>query len=72
MKTIQIKISDNVYDKFLSLLSEFNKEEIEIIEGNEEFIATKKYLENELSEIDNGTASFVSEAELEERLHKII
>ena len=72
MKTIQLKVSDSVYDKFLWLLSKFTKEEIEIISENESFKATKNYLKNELSEIKNGTASFVSEEELEDRLNKIV
>lgn len=72
MKTIQLKISDKVYDKFLWLLSKFSKEEIEIINGDENFINTKNYLQNELSEIDAGKASFVSEEELEYRLNKIV
>lgn len=72
MKTIQLKISDKVYDKFLWLLSKFSSEEIQIINENEDFLATKKYLQNELSEIDTGKASFVSEEELEYRLNKIV
>ena len=72
MKTIQLKISDKVYDKFLWLLSKFSKEEIEIINGDENFINTKNYLQNELSEIDADKASFVSEEELEYRLNKIV
>ena len=72
MKTIQLKVSDKVYDKFLWLLSKFSKEEIEILTENETFIKTKNYLENELSEIENGTANFVSEEELEDRLNKIV
>ena len=71
MKTIQLKINVKVYDKFLWLLSKFSKEEIQINDGNEDFIATKKHLQNELSEIENGQASFVSEEELEYILNKL-
>lgn len=72
MKTIQLKVNDKVYDKFILLLSNFKKEEIEIINENDFFSETKKYLEYELSEIENGTANFVSEEELENRLNKIV
>jgi hypothetical protein len=72
MKTIHLKISDNVYDKFIWLLSKFSKEEIEIINDDANFMATKTYLQNELSEIDAGKTSFVSEEELEFRLNKIV
>ncbi|NCT11049.1 MAG: tRNA pseudouridine synthase A [Flavobacteriia bacterium] len=72
MKTIHLKISDNVYDKFLWLLGKFSKDEIQIIDEKDSFTLTKKYLENELFEIENGKASFVSESELEDRLNNII
>ena len=72
MKTIQLRINDKVYDKFLWLLSKFSKDEIEIIDKNEDFITTQKYLQNEISEIDKGNATFVSEEELEFRLNKIV
>ncbi|APG63851.1 tRNA pseudouridine synthase A [Tenacibaculum todarodis] len=72
MKTLQLKVNDKVYDKVLALLGKFNKDEIEIISTNENFIATKKNLQNELSEIEQGKASFVSEEELKCRLDKIV
>ncbi len=72
MHTIQLKINDKVYDNFLWLLSKFNKEEIEIVSGNQDFISTKKYLQEEFDEIQNGTAKFISQSELESRLDQII
>jgi tyrosyl-tRNA synthetase len=72
MKTIRLRINDKAYEKFLSLLNKFSKEEIEIIAEDDEFLATQKYLQKELSEIDNGTANFVSEEILEDRLNKKI
>lgn len=36
------------------------------------FNTIKEYLENEISEIDNGAASFISETELKQRLNTII
>lgn len=35
MKTIKLKIKDTAYDKFLTLLGQFNREKIEIINENE-------------------------------------
>ena len=72
MHTIQLKINDKVYDRFLWLLSKFSKEEVEIISENQEFISTKKYLQQELDEIQNGNAKFISQSELESRLDQII
>lgn len=72
MHTIQLKINDKVYDHFLWLLSKFNKEEVEIISEDSDFLATKDYLQKELDEIQNGNANFISQSELESRLDNII
>jgi len=72
MHTIQLKINDKVYDKFLGLLNKFNKEEIEIVSENQDHFSTKNYLQKELEEINNGKANFISQNDLENRLDKII
>ena len=72
MYTIQLKISDKVYDKFIWLLSKFTKEEIEIVSDSSEFAMEKKYLQKELDELDSGKANLVSQQEFENRLNKII
>ena len=72
MHTIQLKINDKVYDRFLWLLSKFNKEEVEIVSEDQDFISTKNYLQKELDEILSGNAKFISQNELESRLDQII
>lgn len=72
MHTIQLKINDKVYDRFLWLLSKFNKDEVEIISEDQDFILTKDYLQRELDEIQSGNAKFISQSELESRLNQII
>ena len=72
MHTIHLKISDKVYDRFLWLLSKFNKEEVEIISEHHDFISTKKHLQEELNEMQNGNTKFISQSELESRLNQII
>jgi hypothetical protein len=72
MHTIQLKINDKVYDRFLWLLSKFNKEEVEIVSEDQDFISTKTYLQKELDEIQSGNAAFISQKELESRLDQII
>lgn len=72
MLTLKIKISENVYDKFINLLSKFNKEDIEIIGENQEYLRNKKYLTEEYEDIINGKASFLEINEAEERIEKII
>jgi len=72
MHTIKLKISDTVYERFLWLLSKFNKEEVEILSEENDFTTTKSYLENELEEIVSENASFYSQEELENRLDAVI
>ncbi len=72
MRTIQLKINDKVYERFIWLLSKFNKEEIEIISEDQDFIKTQKYLQKELDEILSGNPNFLSQNQLESRLDDII
>ncbi|MCL7764886.1 tRNA pseudouridine synthase A [Polaribacter sp. Z014] len=71
MHTIQLKISEKVYDKFIWLLSKFNKDEVEIISESADFNGTKDYLQQELNEIESGKANFISQQEFEDRLNEI-
>ena len=72
MYTIQLKISDKVYDKFIWLLSKFNKDEIEIVSEQNDLNSTKEYLHQELTEVENGNANFISQTDFETRLNEII
>lgn len=72
MHTIQLKINDSVYDKFIGLLGKFKKDEIEIISNDAEFEATKAYLHKEYNEILAEKATFYSIDEVEKELDDII
>lgn len=72
MQTLQLKISDKVYDKFISILNRFSKDEIEIVENDIEFQENKQYLHRELQEIDEGKAILLEEEEVYNRLEKVI
>ena len=75
MHSIRLKISDKIYENVLWWLSKFSKDEVEIIiEDSDEqtFEENKKYLSEELDEILNGSAKFLSEEEAEYRLGKMI
>ena len=61
MQTITIRVHDSVYDKVKSLLAKFTKEEVEMVEDKKSEI--KAYLQEELDDINSGTAHFVSEEE---------
>lgn len=72
MRTLKLKIDDRVYEKFIWLLSKFNKDEIEIIAESSDFKKDQQYLNSELDEILNGNASFIEMNEAEQRLENII
>lgn len=72
MQTIKLRISDKVYDKFLWLLSKFNKDEVEIVTDIDAFSETQQYLDNELNEILKGKASFDSLEEFDRKLEDSI
>ena len=72
MHTIRLKINEKVYDKFISFLNRFTKDEVEIIPEDEEFDETREYLEQELKEIESGKATFYSQEEVEKRLDQVI
>jgi hypothetical protein len=54
------------------ILKGFNKSDIEIISEDQQFIKEKRYLAEDLKEIDDGNATFYSIEELENELEKVI
>ena len=72
MHVLRLKISDKVFDKVIWLLGKFNKDEIQIVDDNEEFLENQKYLHQEYSEVEAGKATFINIKEAEERLENVI
>jgi len=72
MQTIRLRINDNIYDKLIWLLSNFNKDQLEIISENKEYNENQIYLNKELNEIKEGKANFINIQEVEQRLELII
>lgn len=72
MHSVKLKIDDKIYDHLLWYLKKFSKDELEIIEEDNEMLENRQYLETELKEIVEGNASFYSIDEVEQRLDKVI
>ena len=72
MHSVKLKIDDKIYDTLLKLLSKFNKDELEIVIEDSNWVEQKQYLEAELKEVIEGNATFYSMNEVEQRLEKII
>ena len=72
MQTIRLRVNDKVYKYLMWFLSKFNKEEIQIIEENREFISVKDYLSKELIKVDEGTIEYFDLDELDSDLENTI
>ncbi len=72
MRTIRLHIDDKIYDRLISVLGEFSQDEIKIVSEDTLYAENKLYLENELNEMIEGNASFVTLEEAEQRLEHVI
>jgi hypothetical protein len=72
MHTIKLKIDDRIYDKLIRQLSEFSKDEVEIVIDETNYTEIKKYLDAELDDIKSGNANFLTVEEAEQRLENRI
>jgi len=72
MKTIRLRINDNVYKHFMWFLERFKKDEIQVIKEDDNYLSVKEYLNKELKEIENGNAEFISLDQLDQELEDTI
>ena len=72
MKTIELKVNKKIYDKLMWLLGQFKSEDLIIIIDKKS--KDKNYLGNQLNEIDNGDAEYLTldqlDLLLDERIKK--
>jgi len=71
MKTIELKVNKKIYDKLMWLLGQFKPDDLIIIDKKS---TDKSYLNNQLKEIDNEDAEFLTldqlDLMLDERIKK--
>jgi len=72
MQTIRLRVNDKIYKNLMWLLSRFNREEIQVIEENDEFLSVCQYLEKELVNLENGNVDFIGIDQLNEDLEATI
>jgi vacuolar-type H+-ATPase subunit E/Vma4 len=72
MQTIRLRVSEKIIGNLLSLLSRFNKEEIEIITEDDEFVSAQNYLKDELRKLEEGKATYITLEELDRALEEKI
>jgi len=72
MQTIRLRVNEKVYKHLMWFLNKFNKDELQIIEENEEFLSVQKDMRNELNKIEAGKAKFVNVEQLDNELESTI
>lgn len=72
MHTIRLRVNDKVYKHLIKILSKFNKEEIQVITEDDTFISIQKYLEKELTQVEDGSAEYIDINELNNHLDDTI
>jgi hypothetical protein len=72
MQTIRLRVNDSIFQQLMGFLKHFNKNEIEVISENEEYLSIQEYLKKELENIEHGTAEFISFSQLDEKLESTI
>ena len=72
MQTIRLRVNDKIYKHLMWFLRRFNKEEIQVIRENNEFLSIQEYLNEELEKIENGTAEFMNIDQLDNELETTI
>jgi len=72
MQTIRLQVNNDTYKHLMWFLSKFKKEELNIINEDEEFVSIKKYLHNELKNIDNDAVEFVDINQLDAELEATV
>lgn len=69
MPTVKIKISPKIFNQVLAYLKHFKKEELEFVIDDDFYAENKAYLTEELKEVQEGKASYLTMEELELELN---
>jgi len=72
MQTIRLRVNDKIYHHLMWFLGRFSKEEIQIINENEEFISLQEYLNKELNKVEEGSVEYISIDQLDDLLEDTI
>ncbi|KYG75058.1 hypothetical protein EV198_0413 [Roseivirga ehrenbergii] len=72
MATLKLKVSDKILDKVLWLLSQFKKEDLQILDAEGTFETDKRYVQNELKRLESGESKAYSIEEVDNLLENSI
>lgn len=72
MQTIRLRVNEKVYKNLMWFLNKFSKDELQIIEENDEFLSIQKDLHKELEKVERGSAEFIDIQQLDDELESTI
>lgn len=72
MQTIRLRVNEKVYKHLMWFLNKFSKDELEIIEENEEFLSIQENLHRDLEIVENGRPEFIDVQQLDDELESTI
>ncbi len=72
MQTVRLQVNSSTYKHLMWFLSKFKKEEIRIINEDDEFLSVQKYLQNELINNEQCDMDFIGIDQLENELEETI
>lgn len=69
LKTIKLEINDSIYNEVISLITKFNDKDLKITDY---FLEEKKYLQNQLNQLESGKEELFDIEDLDNILEKTI
>ena len=72
MQPIRLRVNEKAYKHLMWFLNKSSKDEIQIIEENEEFLSTQKDLQDELNKMENEKTEFIDLQQLDDELESTI
>ena len=72
MQTIRLRVNEKIYKSLIHFLSKFSKEEVQVIEEDDQYLSVKQYLQKELSIVESGQGEFINMDQLDKQLEATI
>lgn len=72
MQTIRLRVNDKVYKHLMWFLNKFSKDELQIIEEDQQFLSAQKELKNDLDMLEKGQTEYIDLQQLDDELEATI
>lgn len=72
MQTIRLRVNDKVYKHLMWFLNKFSKDELQIIEEDQQFLSAQKELKKDLEMLEKGQSELIDLQQLDDELEATI